>query len=776
MKIELSFRNLILFFSASLLIVATQAADSVPILSVIQQPNAAMRVSWTNGVTGFALEETSSLSNSSFWQPVRVLLLAVLATGTCFAALRLRQERDRTRAHLWRSSLDQARSLRESDRVGRRAAALEAVERAARIRRSIEVRNETIAALPLTEFSVRKQWAGFPEGTVTVAIDPEHQFYARCNEQGRISVREVASDQEMASLDGPPRMCVRMQFSPGSRYLAAGFFAPADNQMNEVRVWEWRADTAPRTQILKLYTDSPGYFDFHPGSDFWAFRSSGKRRAIEHFALPSGALQSSHPVDYRVGCMRFSPDGRFLAVEFDQHPTGETWDSCLSVFDAREYRLLHSFPGGTRVRTLCWHPNSQWLFVARNTAKLDSYDAIQGKTLGIRARHEMPVDSCAFDSNGERLATVTYDGTVSVWNMARERVLFSTQTQGGELSFAADNAQLALGIEPPMLQLWGIEPSKFCERIPNTAHYHRTLDFSPDGSLLIAASPFAGVTFCDLARNRVAAVHAVPGISSAFFDSTGERLITIGHPGLEVWPVRWDRPSNEVSSENAASNRVIRIGPVERRAVPASLPLENGTIGPDGQIVAIEAGFRDVMLGDFSSTPPSWETIGTDGAGALSFSHNGRWFAMVPGRYAAIRVLEVRTRGVVLDHRASQGSVQSLRFSRDDRWLEVATDQEYLVWETGSWKLARRIPNRGRHEPSAPADFSPDGRVLAIVWQGRFIRLLKAEDGTELATLVPPDSSSLIHLLRFNHHSQFRAQEVHFHLPVVVERNWQLGI
>jgi WD40 repeat protein len=551
----------------------------------------------------------------------------------------------------------------------------------------------------------------------------------------------------MALLEGPAAAYLRMQFRPAGRYLAAGFHFV--DLRKEARVWEWRSGRVLSRQ--EADSNDARSFDFHPGENSLALPSPTEANAMDHLALPTGALLGRFSLNYSSAQVRFSPDGRFLGVQFNRTGRPQTWDAPVRVFDAQKHQLAYTLEGRANVRSLCWHPNSQWLFVGRNDSRFQGYDLLQGRDLGAWGRHEMPVVSGSFDSSGDSLATRTHDGTVSVWDVVQERVRFSTQVRGGELSFAPGDAELALGVSPPMLYVWGIEPGTLCRPIPNTAQYYKCLEFSPDGSLLVGAGPFQGLTFCDVVACRVVATQDVLGISAAFFDPSGGQLVTSGHPGLQVWPVRWTNPpvASGDLSRIAAAARLIRMGPVERLSVPTAMPLENGTLGYDGQTVAVEAGFRGVMTGNLRAAPASWRTIAGDGAEDFSFSRSGRWIAIVPRLCDGLRVLDVSTGKAVLEHGAPLGSVLSVRFSPDDRWLAAATQREYLLWETDSWRSARRIPNEGAHEPHAPADFSPDGRILAIVWQGRFIRLLETDNGSELATLTAPEPA-LIHILRFS--------------------------
>jgi WD40 repeat protein len=679
-----------------------------------------------------------------------VALLLVLTAGAWFAALRLRHQRDETRAHLWRSYLDQARSVRGSIEAGRRLQALEAVREAARLRPTLEVRNEAIASLALDDLVVRKQWAGFPTGTCFMVMDARHQLYARADEQGGVSVRDVESDRQLASFREPDGYCTCLQFSHDGRYLAVRFGA---SQSRFLIVWDWRGSSMLRLPLPQDYEATA--FDFHPDGNSFAVASPTAQQALHHQALPSGDPLGAIRLPAAPVWIRFSPDGRFLAIEFSGQTPTEKWSRRAGIFGTQQWEHVRNFDYGARPRSLGWHPNGRWLAAGCDDYWVYIDDVITGERVRRLGRHELPVVSCAFDSGGERLASMTQDGAVTIWDLAQANVEFRTQVWRGVLSFvpgsmleaarlgsakdswASGVEQLAYGVVPPNILVWRIEPSVVWHPIAGTSGFFSSLEFSPDGRLLVVANPFSGITFCDLDLGKVAAFHSVAGVRSAFFTPGGGHLVTCGHPGLMTWPLR---------QTNASETTMFRVGPAEAQPVPTTPASETATLADDGRTVAVNFGFAEVWLGDLAGQDTNWWQLPIRGASDFSFSRGGRWLAVASARRDEVRVWDVRLRRTLLQHTAP---LMTVRFSPDDRWLVGASNEEYLLWQTASWKLHRRIPAEGVHHAGNPADFSPDRKTLAVVHKARTVLLLDPESGAELATLTPADSS-VIQFLRFS--------------------------
>src|ERR1019366_2153530 len=100
--------------------------------------------------------------------------------------------------------LTEARALRISGRAGQRFDSLQAVQKAAAIRRDAKVRDEAIAALALTDLRWVKA-KKLPPGIHLELMRFNAQFneYACVGENGKIAIRSVADDHTIAELPAP---------------------------------------------------------------------------------------------------------------------------------------------------------------------------------------------------------------------------------------------------------------------------------------------------------------------------------------------------------------------------------------------------------------------------------------------------------------------------------------------------------------------------------------------------------------------------------------------
>src|SRR5262245_2738181 len=130
--------------------------------------------------------------------------LLVIAFGSLVVAVRARRAQQEITDKLWESYLRQVQAGRLSQEIGHRLDNLDVLEKAARIRPDLKLRNEAIACLTLTDLRLSREWrTDTPAFYTTVAFDSALTRYAAGDNQGSIRVRRVADDHLLASLPWP---------------------------------------------------------------------------------------------------------------------------------------------------------------------------------------------------------------------------------------------------------------------------------------------------------------------------------------------------------------------------------------------------------------------------------------------------------------------------------------------------------------------------------------------------------------------------------------------
>jgi hypothetical protein len=91
-----------------------------------------------------------------------------------------------------------------------------------------------------------------------------------------------------------------------------------------------------------------------------------------------------------------------------------------------------------------------------------------------------------------------------------------------------------------------------------------------------------------------------------------------------------------------------------------------------------------------------------------------------------------------------------LLFSPDGHWLLTGTPEEYIFWERASWKPLHTIPRGMNGGTGGKADFSSDGRLIALFVGRGEIEILDAITFAPLAVFESPDDENAVSDVTFS--------------------------
>jgi serine/threonine protein kinase/WD40 repeat protein len=682
------------------------------------------------------------------------VLFLMLSVGAPLAALLLRQQRDEAqenarraqiaehdiRDKLWHSYLLEAKSVSLGRSIGQRFHGLDVLRRAVALRYSLELRNQAITCMALTDVDVvHFKKAAIPPG-LDIDVDPRLGRYAVPEAGGDLVIRSVADDRELARLQGPRERpwYVLPLFSPDGGFLAANYYIA--NGRDRCLAW----DLSTGTLVLEARIRGEGAcLDFSLDSHWLA--TSQPDGAVGVYGLASE--KTTRRIDLKdagTTQVAFHPDGRQLAVSSGK---------MVRIVDIEGGKVKITLPQPARAHPVAWRGDGRLLAVGCDDSRTYIWDTTTWQEQAVLEGHDAGLYRLSFSHAGNLLATKSWDGTTKLWDPVSGRQLVSAP--GSLVRFSQDDHRMAFA-QDARVGIWELADGRECRALHHGRIGNRigsqefigpwSVDFSPDGRLLASAGG-DGVRLWDVAAGEEIAHLPVGVAEAALFHPRDSYLITYSPAGLFRWPM-----SANVERENSARpvsdrrDKGLAIGPPQLLAQPDLAGWARAAMSADGRWLAfvdhlkskavalcVEDAARKVQLG---SHP---------GIMSVALSPDGRWVAAGAWGGSGVKVWATATGQSIKDLRVNDtGSNNAfVSFSPDGQWLVSGGQSDYRSWRTGSWEAGPVLERDPVGQGPGPLAFSSDSRVLAIAQSSQFVRLIDTSTFREIAQLQPPDPHTI---------------------------------
>jgi serine/threonine protein kinase/WD40 repeat protein/DNA-directed RNA polymerase specialized sigma24 family protein len=626
---------------------------------------------------------------------------------TAQSALRESQEA------LWQANFDRAHALRTSRQMGQRVEALKAIRAAAIIHPTLELRNEAIAAMALTDLEDVGVWYPRAKDGSLGVLDPRLELIADRRKDGLVAIGRVQDRRILATLPIPPR--AGFGFSASSDLLAA-------NNGSRFQVWDWR-----RTNLLTECPSRPNNdcSALSPDGRWLAYNETNSAVIIREVRTGREVVRIETLANRAVG-LCFSADGELFGMCVDGIGL-EVW----RVTDGRRVGKTTELA----INTLCMDflPGQTLLATGAGDPSVYAWDFASGKVQKIGS-HRREGAFPSWHPGGNLLASVAWDQVLRFWDPFAGVQLFETTIGRG--GFSADGQWMTVE------NARGVGRLKV--RIPTECRlFHRPLGmdqnfavaFSPDDHFLAGTCNDdldQGLGIWEVASGKRVEHVRLPWMGSAEFIS--DRLIAAATGGevmlvTNTYPVGWTLlPQALIATQ---SNSGLSWG-ISFNADRTQLV---GVRGSAGEVYDFPSGRFRVNL------------VGQRLIARAVFSRDGRWLASGYWDNAGAHRSEFRIWSAEDGQTARtipMGNCNPV-FSPDGRWLLVASEKEYLqfaiIGHPTNWTVVRQFPLDTGGFDTGSAAFSADGKLLAVQADQRIFRLLETATGRELARLTPlPDA------------------------------------
>ena len=437
---------------------------------------------------------------------------------------------------------------------------------------------------------------GHSGGVWSIAFSRDGSILATCSLDGTIRLWDLRRQTLLHTLSEHGAWVRSVAFHPTADLLASG----GSDQM--VRLWDVKSGELHRT--LPGHGSRVWAVAFHPSGRLLA--SSGPDQTVRIWDVPSGRLHHTlYGRTARIWAVAFSPDGTVVASGGEDDKV-RLWDvatlaqnSELTVHSALR-QTLHDHTNW--VFSLAFDVQTQRLASVSGDLTVRIWDVATGCCLHALRAHHNRICTVTFSPNGGRVLSGGEDGLLCLWHAESGHLLWKAQTTY-VLSVCFHPALpvvLSTGADG-VVRLWSTDDgsqSGEWERLPSHAY---SLNFSPDSNVVAGSCADKHVYLWEFSSGRV--LHRFPTQSSwvrgVDYHPSGAMVAGADGASIHLWHIATEKILHTFTGHTA--------------------PVVDIAFSPDGS---------HLLSGSFDGTIHLWDV------------HTGTALASVkpPGPYAGLQI------------------------------------------------------------------------------------------------------------------------------------------
>jgi WD40 repeat protein len=213
-----------------------------------------------------------------------------------------------------------------------------------------------------------------------------------------------------------------------------------------------------------------------------------------------------------VRSVAFSPDGKMLAAAGGPpQREGE-----IKIWDLQSRELIRTLKGHTDcIYSIAWSPDGKLIASASYDKMVKLWDVATGKEVRNLQDHIDAVFAVAFSPDGKRLASASQDRTVKIWDVATGKRLYTLSDASDgltTLAYSPSGDKLAAGGYDKTIYVWqlGNDDGHLLHSLIADEDSVLSLAWSRDGETLVTASSDGSIRFRDPNLNLKGVVDRQP--------------------------------------------------------------------------------------------------------------------------------------------------------------------------------------------------------------------------------------------------------------------------
>jgi WD40 repeat protein len=464
----------------------------------------------------------------------------------------------------------------------------------------------------------------------------------------------------------------------------------------------------------------------------------------------------------------YSPDGRLLA-------TGSS-NGEIKIWSADDYQEILCCRGHQAwVMSLSFSPDGRSLASASDDHLVKIWDLPTGNCLNTYTEHTDSVNAVKFHPNGRTIASGGQDATIRFWDLSATVPLIGVAGLGYEAEIlpSPPTPLPSLGEGSQSRRIWrgeGYHPSIQQRSLIKTLVGHEggrvwSIDFSPDGELLVSGSEDRTIRIWDAATGACLAVWLAHEhwVRSVVFSPDGKRIASSSFDRtIKIWDARTyeclqtfhGHQQRVVALAFSLDNLHLISGSNDRTVklwdLATSRCLKTFFGHGDGiWAVAYHPHHDRIASGARDYTTKIWDlqtgvctktlTGYANAVYAVAASPDGAYLASAH-EDRTVKIWQISSGEIVSILRGHLSNVMSVAFSPNDEFLVTGSaDESIKLWQRRTGKLLQTF--KVHKSWVWVVAFSPDSRYFASGSYDRTLKVWDVSTGECIYTLVGHTSS-----------------------------------
>ncbi len=213
----------------------------------------------------------------------------------------------------------------------------------------------------------------------------------------------------------------------------------------------------------------------------------------------------------------------------------------IRVYDTEGGQIKQTLQGQPAFNgSAAYDANDGWLALGGLDGAVKVWDVKARQSLVTIQAHSQPVTGMIFSGDGTRLATISGEQLVKIWDWQDKKLTAQIKAAAFKIAFSPDGSQIAVG-EDRQITLWNTQDGKLITTLTTGPRAQAdTMLFSPDGQYIVNGGSIQTLTVWDTKTGTL--VNTLPGAggdeNSVAFSRGGDLLVTSVLGGdVSLWDV-----------------------------------------------------------------------------------------------------------------------------------------------------------------------------------------------------------------------------------------------